>query len=112
MNITSADYPAPVDEFEIAHLTPLNSNIVRAPRVKESPVNLECQMKQIIPIGSGLEQYGLVIGEVVLAHVQDRIISGNAINQSKLTAIGRLAGSMYTHTHEVFSMDRPIYDNV
>ena len=112
MNITSAEYPTTVDEFEIARLTPLNSTIVRAPRVKESPVNLECQLKQIIPIGTGLEQYGLVIAEVVLAHIQDTIIDGNSINQSNLKAIGRLTGNMYTHTHQLFAMNRPTHKNV
>jgi flavin reductase (DIM6/NTAB) family NADH-FMN oxidoreductase RutF len=109
MNRTAAEYPAEVDEFTIAGLTPLPSDLVKPPRVAESPVNMECRLNQIVPIGQGRHQHGLVIGEIVLLHIRDDIINGHRINHQKLQPTGRLAGSMYCHTADVFEMVRPIY---
>jgi len=58
MNATAAEYPEGVDEFEIAGLTHAPSQIVKPPRVAESPVNIECELDQIIQIGSGREGDG------------------------------------------------------
>jgi flavin reductase (DIM6/NTAB) family NADH-FMN oxidoreductase RutF len=109
MNRTAAEYPAEVDEFTTAGLTPLPSDLVKPPRVAESPVNMECRLNQIVPIGQGRHQHGLVIGEIVLLHIRDDIINGHRINHQKLQPTGRLAGSMYCHTADVFEMVRPIY---
>jgi flavin reductase (DIM6/NTAB) family NADH-FMN oxidoreductase RutF len=109
MNRTAAEYPAEVDEFTIAGLTPLPSDLVKPPRVAESPVNMECRLSQIVPIGQGQHQHGLVIGEIMLLHIRDDIINGHRIKHQKLQPTGRLAGSMYCHTADVFEMVRPIY---
>ena len=94
MNKTAAEYPADVNEFEIAGLTPAPSDRVKAPRVAESPVNMECRLVQVVPIGSGDHAHGLVIGEIVLMHVRDDIIEGHRINHHILKPTGRLAGNM------------------
>lgn len=107
MNKTAAEYPADVDEFQIAGLTPLPSEVVRPPRVAESPVNMECRLNQVVPIGEGLHQHGLVIGEIVLMHVWDDIIDGHRINHQRLRPTGRLAGNMYCYTADTFEMVRP-----
>jgi len=70
MNKTAAEYPAEVNEFQVAGLTPVPSDIVRPPRVAESPVNMECRLNQVVPIGEGSRQHGLVIGEIVLMHLR------------------------------------------
>jgi len=111
MNRTAAEYPAEVDEFEIAGLTAVHSLIVQPPRVAESPVNMECRLNQIIPIGEGIHQHGLVIGEIVLMHVRDDIIDGHRINHDRLHPTGRLAGNMYCHTADTFQMVRPAYQS-
>ena len=51
MNQTAGEYPPDIDEFEKAGITPLKSEIVTAPGVKESPVNMECRLHQIIEFG-------------------------------------------------------------
>ena len=109
MNKTAAEFPSEVSEFEIAGLTPAPSDMVKPPRVAESPVNMECRLNQIVPLGQGEHQHGLVIGEVVLMHVRDDIINGHRINHQILKPTGRLAGSMYCHTSDVFEMVRPVY---
>ena len=109
MNRTAAEYPTEVNEFAIAGLTPVPSDVVRPPRVAESPVNMECRLNQVVPIGQGRHQHGLVIGEIVLLHIRDDIIQGHRINHQKLQPTGRLAGNMYCHTADVFEMVRPVY---
>ena len=110
MNKTSAEFPEDVDEFEIAGLTQAASEMVKAPRVAESPVNIECKLEQVVKIGSGEHEHGLVIGTILLMHVRDDIIDGHRINQERLMATGRMAGNMYCRTSDRFEMVRPVYD--
>src|SRR4030042_3856366 len=51
MNQASKDYPSYVDEFKEVGLTPVKGDRVRSPMVQESPINLECRLKQIIEFG-------------------------------------------------------------
>ena len=110
MNATAAEFPEGEDEFGIAGLTHAPSEIVKAPRVAESPVNIECKLDQIVQLGSGDHEHGLVIGEILLMHVRDEIIDGHRIDQAKLMATGRMAGNMYCRTGERYEMVRPVYD--
>jgi flavin reductase (DIM6/NTAB) family NADH-FMN oxidoreductase RutF len=110
MNKTAAEFPEDVDEFEIAGLTHAPSEIVKAPGVAESPVNMECKLEQVVEIGSGEGAHGLVIGTILLMHVRDDVIDGHRINQEKLMATGRMAGNMYCHTGDRYEMVRPVYD--
>ncbi|SUZ74216.1 uncharacterized protein METZ01_LOCUS27070 [marine metagenome] len=110
MNATAAEYPEGVDEFEIAGLSHAPSQIVKPPRVAESPVNIECKLDQVVKIGSGDHEHGLVIGTILLMHVRDDVIDGHRIDQAKLMATGRMAGNMYCRTNDRFEMVRPVYD--
>ena len=109
MNRTAAEFPPNVSEFDIAGLTPVPSSLVKPPRVAESPVNMECRLQQVISIGQGHHQHGLVIGQIVLMHIRDDLIDGHRINHQRLQPTGRLAGNMYCHTADVFEMVRPVY---
>ena len=110
MNRTAAEYPTGVDEFEIAGLTAVSSEVVAPPRVAESPVNMECRLVQVVPIGQGAHSHGLVIGEILLMHVRDDIINGHRIDHHRLRPTGRLAGNMYCYTADTFELVRPVYD--
>jgi len=110
MNATAAEFPEDVDEFEIAGLTHAPSQMVKAPRVVESPVNIECKLDQVVQIGSGDHEHGLVIGTILCMHVRDDIIDGHRIDQAKLMATGRMAGNMYCRTNDRYEMVRPVYN--
>lgn len=110
MNRTSAEFPDDVDEFEIAGLTTAPSEIVKPPRVAESPVNMECRLNQVINLGDENHGHGLVIGTIVMMHVRDDLINGHRINHHLMKPTGRLAGSMYCHTADTFDLVRPVYD--
>lgn len=108
MNTTSGDFPPNVDEFKEAGLTPAPSKRVRPPRVAESPINIECVLKQIVYVGNEGSQSGLIIAEAVLWHIRDDLLTPqNTIDVNKLHAIGRLSGNWYTRTRDLYEINRP-----
>lgn len=107
MNLTSGEYPHGNDEFEISGLTPVASDLVRPPRVAESPVNMECKLMQILDISDRPFGGSLILGEVIRFHVDDRIVHDFKIDPEKLRAIGRMGGNEYARTRDRFEMIRP-----
>jgi flavin reductase (DIM6/NTAB) family NADH-FMN oxidoreductase RutF len=107
MNLSSGEYPAGVDEFALTGLTAVPGVRVRAPRVVEAPVSLECRVAQVIPVGRG--PHSLVLGEIVYFHVRDDVYdaASGRIDVARLKPIGRLAGHQYAHIHDIFEMKRP-----
>ena len=110
MNRTAAEYPSETDEFGVAGLTQAPSVVVSPPRVAESPVNMECRLNQVVPIGSGVNETGLVIGEIVLVHIDESVVRNGRVDHDLLKPTGRLSGSGYCHTCDVFKMVRPVYE--
>src|ERR1700722_8314096 len=107
MNVTSGEYDASVNEFELAKVTPRPSKIVRPPRVAESPVNFECRLHQIIDFSPAPTSSSLVIGEIVSIHMNDTHIKEGRLDRNSLDLIGRMGGIQYTRTTERFEMVRP-----
>jgi flavin reductase (DIM6/NTAB) family NADH-FMN oxidoreductase RutF len=107
MNICAGDYPPDVDEFQRSGLTPVPSDLVKAPRVAESHINMECRLLYTIEMGGLAGAGNLVLGEVVRFHIDDAYFNNYRIDQDKLRAIGRMAGNSYTRTLDRFDMIRP-----
>lgn len=107
MNLCAPEYPPEVDEFQVSGLTPIPSDLVRAPRVKESHVNIECRLFQIVEVSDKPLGGSLVLGEILRFHVDDALFDNYRIDQDKLHAIGRMAGPTYTRTTDRFDMSRP-----
>jgi flavin reductase (DIM6/NTAB) family NADH-FMN oxidoreductase RutF len=107
MNLTSGDYPPEVDEFAVTGLTALPGVKVKAPRVAEAPINLECRIAQVIEVGRGPNN--LVLGEIVHFHLRDDIYDPRTgrVDMHRLRPVGRLAGHQYAHVHDIFEMKRP-----
>lgn len=107
MNLSSGEYPPEVDEFALTGLTPAPGVKVKAPRILEAPINMECRVTQILHIGKG--PHTLVIGEIVHFHVRDDVYDAatGRIDIHALKPVGRLAGHQYTHVHDIFEMKRP-----
>ncbi|MCK5553618.1 MAG: flavin reductase family protein [Deltaproteobacteria bacterium] len=106
MNQASAEYPSDVDEFKEVGLTPVKSELVRAPRVAESPVSMECKLTQILESGEAAAGGHIIIGEVVRVHIKDELWAGDQIDVSKLKPIGRLGGDLYCRITDIFEMKR------
>jgi flavin reductase (DIM6/NTAB) family NADH-FMN oxidoreductase RutF len=108
MNLTSGEYPPEVDEFALTGLTAAPGVKVKAPRVAEAPISMECRVVQILPVGHG--PHSLVLGEIVYFHIRDDLYnpSTGRIDMQRLHPVGRLAGNLYTHVHDIFEMKRPV----
>jgi len=99
----SGDWPEDVDEFALTGLTPVPSDKVKAPRVGESPVSLECRLDRILEIGNT----DFVVGEVVWAHVRDELMRDNRVDPTLLRPVGRLGGDHFAVIRDVISLPRP-----
>ena len=109
MNLTSAHVGASVDEFELAGLTPAVSVHVKAPRVAEAPVSLECRFltRLSLPSDHPKVENNLVIGTVVGTHIADDIIRDGMIDMAAYRPVARLGYMDYTSVETVFEMLRP-----
>jgi flavin reductase (DIM6/NTAB) family NADH-FMN oxidoreductase RutF len=107
MNVTSGEYSYGVDEFAESGLTPVPSDLVRPPRVKESHVNMECKLLQTVEVSNQPLGGTLILGEVIRFHIDDAIIEEFRIDPDKLAAVGRMAGNTYTRTGDRFDLIRP-----
>jgi flavin reductase (DIM6/NTAB) family NADH-FMN oxidoreductase RutF len=108
MNQASGEYPSHVDEFKEVGLTPVKCDLVKPPRVAESPVNLECRLLQILEFGELPRSSSFVIGQILRAHVQDELWKNGVIQGDKLKAIGRMGEDFYCRTVDRFEMKRPV----
>lgn len=107
MNLTSGEYAEDVDEFEVAGLTPRPARRLAVDCVAEAPAVMECRLRQIIEVGEGSGSGALVLGEVVLFEVDDRLWRDGEIQRDLWQPIGRLDGSDYCRLTETFSIERP-----
>jgi flavin reductase (DIM6/NTAB) family NADH-FMN oxidoreductase RutF len=107
MNACSEDVPPEVDEFEISGLTPVPSETVAPPRVLESKACMECRLLQVIHVSPLPLGGSLVLGEVLLFHVDDRLLDNGTLTPGALHPIGRMGGSTYVRTTDIFEMPRP-----
>lgn len=113
MNATSATVPHEVDEFALGHLTKLESRLVKPPRVGESPVSFECKLSEIIRLkgADGVEADAwLTIGEVVMVHIDKRLIEDGVYQTAAarpITRAGRRGDYFEIRPDAMFEMPRP-----
>lgn len=107
MNLTSGEYESGVDEFQVSGLTPVASEVVRPPAVRESPVHMECRVLQIIDVSLQPLGGSLILGQVVRFHIDRALFNNFRVDPEKLRAIGRMGGNGYTRTRDRFEMIRP-----
>jgi len=106
MNVTGAEVAPGIDETVLAGLGTLPSVRVAPPRIAESPVAMECETFQIVPIGN----YVLVLGRVLAMHIRDDCVldaERHYIDSAGLKLIGRMAApDWYVRTSDLFAMSR------
>ena len=106
---TSTDFEPEVNEFEVSGLTPEPCQKIAPPKVAEAKISFECKLNKIIPVGNEGPGGGFVIiGTIVLFHIDDDVYEDGYINLGKLRPIGRLAGNMYTRTTDKLEIIRKI----
>jgi flavin reductase (DIM6/NTAB) family NADH-FMN oxidoreductase RutF len=101
MNQTSAAVESAVDEFELAELERIESTLVNVPRVKGSPVSMECRLSQVVQLKGADGQLcdsWLVMGEVVGVHINQAVINDGIYNTllAKPVMRGGGAGDYFT----------------
>ena len=104
---TAASVAADVDEFDEIGLTKVESHRIAPPRVGEATATMECRVTDIIHIGRPEGGNELVIGEILMVHASPRVLDGTRVDSTALAAIGRHAGSWYSHSTDLFAIDRP-----
>ena len=111
MNDSAVPAPRDIDEFEYVGLTKEKSEIVSCPRVKESPVHLECRhIRSIEMLSSDKDSPNTVVfGEVIGVHIADRVIKNGKIDSVYLHPIGRLGYTDFVHVNNRFNMERPTW---
>jgi flavin reductase (DIM6/NTAB) family NADH-FMN oxidoreductase RutF len=103
MNATSIDAPPEVDEFRLVGLTAVPAVAVAAPRLQESPVNLECLLRHELDLGGGT----MVVGEVVHVHVDGRVLRDGTADPELLRPLARLGHVGYAALGAPMSRPRP-----
>jgi len=105
---TSRAYPIDIDEFKETGLTPIQADLVTAPLLAESPVNMECRLLQILEFGNEPRKNEFVIGEVVRVHIKGEFMVAGQLQPLKLKMIGRMSGhgAGYCRTTDMFEIKR------
>ena len=111
MSLASSPYPAGESEFVKSGLTPIPSDLVKPFRVKESPVQFECKVNQVIELGTEGGAGNLIICEVVKFHIDESYLDENQlIDQQKIDLVARMGGNWYcrANEHAMFELEKPI----
>jgi len=108
MNRSATTLSESVNEFEVAGLTPVTGDLVKAPRVAQSPIQLECKVIQIVDLPSHTEsRNALVIGEVVRVHIRRSVLMDGLIDLDLVKPVARLGYMQYGEFGDVFNLTRP-----
>jgi flavin reductase (DIM6/NTAB) family NADH-FMN oxidoreductase RutF len=113
MNVSSAAVPPDVDEFPISGLTAVKSNLVRPPRVKESPAAFECRHWKTIElppaVPSGPRGYHAVIGLVVGIYIDDAALKEGFFDSGSVKPLARLGYMDYAFVNDdvTLTINRP-----
>lgn len=108
MNASSASLPHGQSEFAHCCIASEPSQRVAPPRVLGAPVAFECRVAEIQPYPRQAPNCHLIFAEVLLAHIDDAVLDADGrIDPARLDLVGRLGGSAYVGTRDIFRMQRP-----
>jgi flavin reductase (DIM6/NTAB) family NADH-FMN oxidoreductase RutF len=109
VSLASAEFPPDYDEFVKSGLTPIDSDIVKPKRVKESPFQMECKLLEMKSYGDGGASANIAICKVLKFHVAEDLFTNGIIDPLKIDLVGRMSGDFYTRADAgVFVVEKPI----
>jgi len=111
VSLASCDFDAETNEFEKAGFTEVKSDLVIPSRIKESPVNFECKVNEVITLGKEGGAGSLVLCEVLKMHIDESILDENGdIDPFKLNIVSRLGANWYGKTtkESLYEIAKPI----
>ncbi|MBS1772841.1 MAG: flavin reductase family protein [Bacteroidetes bacterium] len=108
-SLSSCEYPKGVNEFTKGGFTQVASEMVKPFRVKESPVQLECRVNQVIETGHEGGAGNLVICEVLCMHIDDNVLTDGKIDPHKIDLVARMGADYYCRAsgNAVFEVHKP-----
>ena len=111
MSLASSPYPKGVDEFIKSGFTPIESLTVKPWRVKESPVQIECEVIEVKELGDAGAAGNLIICKVKCIHIDEAVLDTNdEIDQTKIDQVARMGGNWYCRAHgeALFEVQKPL----
>ena len=111
VSLSSCDFDAEENEFEKAGFSELKSDLVKPARVKQSPINFECKINDIINLGKDGGAGSLVVAEVLKMHINKTVLNKNEeIDPIKLNIVSRLGANWYgkTRKESIYEIAKPI----
>jgi flavin reductase (DIM6/NTAB) family NADH-FMN oxidoreductase RutF len=119
-SLASTEYLPEVDEFVKSGFTPINSDLVKPKRVKESPFQMECKVLQIISFNDLPSSANIVICEVLKFHVAEDLFVNGIIRPERIDLVARMSGDFYCRANgdAIFEIEKPIskkgigFDNI
>jgi flavin reductase (DIM6/NTAB) family NADH-FMN oxidoreductase RutF len=96
MSLASCEYPKDISEFKKAGFTPVASHTISPFRVGESPVQIECKVRDIIYTGHEGGAGNLIVCEILLMHINDNILDKEGrIDANKIDLVARMGADTY-----------------
>jgi flavin reductase (DIM6/NTAB) family NADH-FMN oxidoreductase RutF len=111
MSLASSPYPPETDEFVKSGFTPLNSELIKPYRVKEAPVQMECEVIEIKELGQNGGAGNLVICNILKMHIAEELLNDDQmIDQEKINLVARMGGDWYCRadSNSMFEIKKPI----
>jgi len=111
VSLASAEYAKEINEFVKAGFTMEKSQLIKPFRVKESPVQMECKVKQVIELGTEGGAGNLIICEIVMMHINENVLDEKgSIDQKKIDLVARMGGNWYCRAHgdALFEIEKPL----
>ncbi|HSP88034.1 MAG TPA: flavin reductase family protein [Ignavibacteriaceae bacterium] len=120
ISLASTEYPPEINEFEKSGLTPIDSDIVKPKRVKESPFQMECKVRDVMSYGEGGGSANIFICEVLKFHVAEDIFKDGVIHPELIDLVSRMSANFYCRAsgQAIFEVEKPVlkkgigYDNL
>ena len=111
VSLASCDFDKETNEFEKAGFTAIKSDLISPSRIKESPINFECKVNEVITLGEEGGAGSLVLCEVLKMHIDESVLDeNNAIDPFKLNIVSRLGANWYGKTNKdsLYEIAKPI----
>ncbi|WP_443943968.1 flavin reductase family protein [Pedobacter sp. AW1-32] len=111
MSLASTEYAKGINEFEKSGFTMLPSQFVKPPRVAEAPVQFECTVNDVMPLGEKNGAGNLIFAEINLIHIREDILDDDGkIDQQKIDLVARLGGDWYCRVtaDNLFKVAKPL----
>ena len=108
MNTTAAEISSDESEFEMAGLETVEAELLQVSRVKESPAQFECRLRELIRVGDGPGSANIVLGDILRMHLDPAILNSEGfVDPEQLDAVGRMGGLTYARTRDRFDLTGP-----